>query len=266
MSSDKRPDRTTMEGMIWNANHVLEHALSPDTAGIPRDLIKNCKGIILLSVVEAGFIFSGNVGTGVAIALKDDGTWSPPSAIGLGGIGWGFMVGAEVKDIVMCVMDKKTMNGMSGEHHLKFGGQISATLGPVGREAEASVNISEKGGGGTYSYSFSKGVFGGFSLEMASLNVRSKENARFYGKSAKAAEIMWENAVECPKGKGIDELYSKLDLLREGKTLVPTAQDLEKKDSMRVEAEKAGIEAKEAQTDVVEVKAKEEAAKEHAKS
>jgi len=64
-------------------------------------MIKNCKGIILLSVVEAGFIFSGNVGTGVIIANKYDGTWSPPSALGLGGIGWGFMVGAEVKVSVL---------------------------------------------------------------------------------------------------------------------------------------------------------------------
>jgi len=71
------------------------------TAGIPRGMIKNCKGIILLSVVEAGFIFSGNVGTGVIIANKYDGTWSPPSALGLGGIGWGFMVGAEVKVSVL---------------------------------------------------------------------------------------------------------------------------------------------------------------------
>ena len=104
-----------MEGMIWNANHVLYQALSPDTPvscffdfgqverqmrtkyyyfkryklqGIPRGMIKNCKGIILLSVVEAGFIFSGNVCTGVIIANKYDGTWSPPSALGLGGIGW----------------------------------------------------------------------------------------------------------------------------------------------------------------------------------
>ena len=104
MSNEKRPDRTTMEGMIWNANHVLDQALSPDTPGIPRGMIKNCKGIILLSVVEAGFIFSGNVGTGVIIANKYDGTWSPPSALGLGGIGWGFMVGAEVKVSVIIIL------------------------------------------------------------------------------------------------------------------------------------------------------------------
>lgn len=255
-----------MEGMIWNANHVLDQALSPDTPGIPRGMIKNCKGIILLSVVEAGFIFSGNVGTGVVIAHKYDETWSPPSAIGLGGIGWGFMVGAEVKDIVICVMDDTTLDTLSGEHQVKIGGQISATVGPVGREAEAALNLSEKGVGGTYSYTFSKGFFGGISLETAVLNVRSKENSRFYGKSVKAKDILWESAVESPEGKGIEELHHKLDLLREGKVMVPTPKDLEKKDSMRVEAEQAGLAAKASQTDVVKVDAKEEAAKEKSKS
>lgn len=227
--SSNRPDRTTMEGMIWNASHVLDQALSPDTAGIPHGMIENCKGIILLSVVEAGFVFSGNVGTGVVVAHKNDGTWSPPSAIGLGGIGWGFMVGAEVKDMVICIMDDATLSAISGQHQVKIGGQLSATVGPVGREAEFAFNLSEKGVGGTYTYTFSKGVFGGISLETAILNVRSKENERFYGKAAKANEILWEGAVESPKEKGIEELHHKLDLLRQGKVMVATPADLEKK-------------------------------------
>lgn len=169
-------------------------------------MIENCKGIILLSVVEAGFVFSGNVGTGVVVAHKNDGTWSPPSAIGLGGIGWGFMVGAEVKDMVICIMDDATLSAISGQHQVKIGGQLSATVGPVGREAEFAFNLSEKGVGGTYTYTFSKGVFGGISLETAILNVRSKENERFYGKAAKANEILWEGAVESPKEKGIEEV------------------------------------------------------------
>eukprot|EP01083_Nonionella_stella_P194680 717886_1 len=262
MSSGKRPDRTTMEGMIWNANHVLDQALSPDTPGIPRGMIKNCKGIILLSVVEAGFIFSGNVGTGVIIANKYDGTWSPPSALGLGGIGWGFIMGAEVKDLVICVMDDTTLDTLSGEHQVKIGGQIAATIGPMGREAEVAFNLSEKGAGGTYTYTFSKGVFGGISLETAIMNVRSKENERFYGKAAKAKEILWEDVVEAPKGKGIEELHQKLELLKEGKVMVQTPDTLEKKNSLRIDAEKAGAEAKASQTDVVEVDAKAEAAKE----
>lgn len=176
-------------------------------------MIKNCKGVILISVVEAGFVFSGNVGSGVVIAHKyEDDEWSAPSAIGLGGIGWGFMVGAEVKDMVICVMDDTTLDTLSGEHQVKIGGQVSATLGPVGREAEAAVNLSEKGIGGTYTYSFSKGVFGGISLETAVLYVRAEENERFYGKKAKAKEILWEDAVECPKDKGVEEVSFQVSL------------------------------------------------------
>ena len=90
-------------------------------------MIKNCKGIILLSVVEAGFVFSGNVGAGVVIAHNyETNEWSPPSALGLGGVGFGFMVGAEVKDIVMCVMDDTTLDTLSGEHQVKIGGQVRA--------------------------------------------------------------------------------------------------------------------------------------------
>ena len=91
-------------------------------------MIKNCKSIILLSVVESGFIFSGNVGTGIIIAHKDDGTWSPPSALGLGGVGCGLVVGAEIEDIVICVMwwDNTTMEALAGDRQIKFGGQVSA--------------------------------------------------------------------------------------------------------------------------------------------
>ena len=98
-----------MEGMIWNANHVLDSALDPKTNGIPRDLFKQCKGIVLLSVIEAGFCFSGNVGTGVVMARADDGSWSPPSAVGLAGVGFGFMFGAETKDILILIMDSNTL-------------------------------------------------------------------------------------------------------------------------------------------------------------
>lgn len=105
-------------------------------------------------------------------------------------------------------MDDTTLDTLSGEHQVKIGGQIAATIGPMGREAEVAFNISEKGAGGTYTYTFSKGVFGGISLETAIMNVRSKENERFYGKAAKAKEILWEDVVEAPKGKGIEEVSS----------------------------------------------------------
>ena len=72
---------------------------------------------------------------------------------------------------------------------------------------------------------------------------------------------MYEDAVKSPCGKGIEELHHKLDLLREGKVMVPTPKDLEKKESMRALAEEAGAAAKSSQIDVVEINAEEEAKK-----
>ena len=85
MSMTKRPNRTTMAGMIWNANHVLSTALDPKTNGVPRSLFEqDLKGILLISIIEAGFMFTGNVGTGILLARRQ-GQWSPPCAVGLGG-------------------------------------------------------------------------------------------------------------------------------------------------------------------------------------
>ena len=78
-------NRTTMAGMIWNANHVLTTALDPKTNGVPHKLFKQeLKGILLISTIEAGFIFSGNVGSGILMARRE-GSWSPPCAVGLAG-------------------------------------------------------------------------------------------------------------------------------------------------------------------------------------
>lgn len=253
MVSDK-PARTTMEGMIWNANHVLDSALDPKTNGIPRDLFKQCKGIVLLSVIEAGFCFSGNVGTGVVMARADDGTWSPPSAVGLAGMGFGFMFGAETKDILILIMDSNTLQAYSGDGIIKFGGQVGITAGPVGREIDASVALGTGGAGGAFAYTFSQGLFGGVALEGAAIGARKGENDRFYGKVATPQDVLFtKGSVNAPANSGIEDLWSKLELLKEGKTAELTSEQLSKKESMKAEANKAAEEAKASQTDLVSV-------------
>jgi lipid-binding SYLF domain-containing protein len=84
----KKPNFISMEGMVWNANNVLDHALDPKTNGVPRYLFSMCKGVLLISIAEVGLIFKGSVGTGVVMA-RNHKRWSAPSAVGLAGIGWG---------------------------------------------------------------------------------------------------------------------------------------------------------------------------------
>ena len=81
-------DRTTMAGMILNSNKVLDKALDPKTKLMtpgPNKFDKSkVKGVLFLSSIEAGFIFSGNIGTGILIS-NSNGKWSPPCAVGLTG-------------------------------------------------------------------------------------------------------------------------------------------------------------------------------------
>lgn len=268
MTETKRPDRTSMQGMIWNAHHILERTLDGKKGLDPGLFGESLVGICFISCVQAGFMFTGNVGTGIVMARDRDngGKWSPPSAIGLTGVGWGFVMGASVQDIIYLIYDAPTLKAMSGDVGFKLGTKVEAAIGTWGHTAEATTNFSNKGVGANICISFSKGLFGGLSVEGGVVNPRSAVNAKFYEKkSATPMQILFvPGAVEVPPGTLIDEVYHKLDKLIKGDILhTPTADELAKIKETRMQAEKAGAEAAKS-SDVVHVDAAVEAAKEAA--
>mmetsp|Transcript_5979 Transcript_5979/g.13108 ORF Transcript_5979/g.13108 Transcript_5979/m.13108 type:complete len:228 (-) Transcript_5979:363-1046(-) len=225
MASEKKekpPKRTEMEGMIANANKVLANALDPKNEGVPRDLFENCAAIALLTTVETGFFVSISGGTGVILARdKSTGKWSPPSACGMGGMGFGFIFGAAAKDIMVLLMDDKAVQAFTGDNQIKLGGEIGLAVGPIGREVEGAVNASGEGVTSTLTYTYSKGAFVSAGLEGQVIKSRAKENEKFYGQPATAQEILTKGAVTPPEGKGIEDLHKKLDMLRKGETTEP---------------------------------------------
>lgn len=234
-----------MPGMIYNANHVLDQALSPQTNGIPRSLFSACDGILLISVVEAGFIFTGNVGTGILLARNQSaGEWSPPCAMGLSGVGWGFVAGGSVKDLVVFLMQKSVVDTVACDNSLKIGGQVSATLGPIGRDGALDINVSGKGVSPTVAFAFSQGLFGGVAVEGAVVGARHAVNETFYQKEVHPREILFQNNVTVPPGTLMPEIYAKLKLLGEGKTATPNDEEVQKVEQARAQAEKAGEQAK----------------------
>lgn len=267
----KRPSQTTMEGMLWNANHVLDSALDPSNSGsgeggIPKDLMEKCHGVVLISVVEAGFIFSGSVGTGVLMAHYPEwGEWSAPSAVSLHGVGFGFFVGKGVRDIVILIMDP-TLKEVSGNAEIRFGGDVDHTFTGIGGKDDKVSHGSCDFLRGSHSFVFSQGFFTGASLGSSVLAARNKENERFYGKKATPREIMFEGAVTPPEGSGVSYLHKKLNLLKAGKTTVLSATQSEMKETLWVSANKSAEEAKADQVDELEyVDAEKEAVKESAK-
>jgi uncharacterized protein YbjQ (UPF0145 family) len=167
------------------------------------------------------------------------------------------MVGASLKDVMIFIMDDTSLQAAIGDGGVKCGGQAELTLGPFGRSAEVAVHVSNKGAGGTVSVSFSKGAFGGISLETGIIAPRSAVNQQYYNSTATPEQIIMEDAVTIPEGSLIPQIYKKLDKLASGETGALSEEEKEHVSAALEEAKKVAEEANKA-GDVVEVDAKAE--------
>lgn len=152
---------------------------------IPTAVLRDARGLAILTVTKAGFIFSGRGGKGIVIARTGKG-WSGPSAIGTGGVGFGFQAGAQVSEVVIVLNTPAAVEAFSHGGNFTLGGNLSITAGPVGRDAEAKVGLQSV----MYSYSRSQGLFGGLSVEGTVIATRNEDNAAYYGKPVSAVDIL----------------------------------------------------------------------------
>ena len=106
---------------------------------IPPEVLRNAKGVAIMTVIKAGFIVSGRAGSGVVVARLGKG-WSGPSAIGTGGAGFGFQIGAEQTEFVIVLNTREAVKAFSQGGNVQLGGDISVAAGPVGRTVEAGCD------------------------------------------------------------------------------------------------------------------------------
>ncbi|KAF3491310.1 SH3 domain-containing protein [Arthroderma uncinatum] len=166
---------------------------------IPPEILANAKGLAILTVVKAGFVGSARFGSGVVVARLADGQWSAPSAITTAGAGFGGQLGFEFTDFVFILNDAAAVRSFSQVGSITLGGNVSVAAGPVGRNAEAAGAASLKGVAGVFSYSKTKGLFAGVSLEGSVLIERKEANARMYNAKISASQLL-SGAVPPPPG------------------------------------------------------------------
>jgi lipid-binding SYLF domain-containing protein len=175
------------------ASIIREFRQMPEKS-IPRGVLRDARGVAIMTVVKAGFIFSGKGGKGVVVARTTNG-WSGPSFIATGGAGWGAQIGAEVTDFVFVLNNKDAVRAFSKGGNVTLGVDASVAAGPVGRDAQVAVTPRAA----IYTYSRTKGLFAGISLEGAVLATQKDENARYYGRPVTAAEILF-GRIKPPPG------------------------------------------------------------------
>lgn len=181
---------------VESATEVLSKIMEIPESAIPPALLRDAQGIAVIpGVIKVGFVVGGQYGRGVLVVRKS-GAWSNPVFISLmsGSVGW--QIGAESTDFVLVFKTPRSIEGiMKGKYTL--GADAAVAAGPVGRLAKASTDIELKAE--IYSYSRSRGLFAGISLEGSSLQVDDKSNAAFYEKeNVHPSEILSGKEVKTP--------------------------------------------------------------------
>lgn len=158
---------------------------------IPRSVLERACGFAIFTIFKAGFLFSARGGGGIVIARLDDGSWSAPSAIGLAGVGVGGQVGAEITDFLIVLNSRSAVRSFMAAGSLTLGGNMSLAVGPLGRNGEASTALSTSGKvAAMYSYSKTRGLFGGVSVEGSVIVERQDANAQAYRSDVSAKQIL----------------------------------------------------------------------------
>jgi lipid-binding SYLF domain-containing protein len=170
------------------ATTTLTELAGAGDKGIPRGLLnKSVCAIVIPGMKKGGFIVGGKYGRGFASCRDGKGGWTGPAGMRAEGGSFGLQVGGAASDIVLLVMNKSGMEKLL-KSKFTLGGEASAAAGPVGREADAMTDAMMRAE--ILSWSHSRGVFGGISLQGSTLREDSEPNEHLYGKGTKNEAIL----------------------------------------------------------------------------
>lgn len=163
---------------------------------IPAGLIRDCAAIAIIpDVIKAGFVIGGRHGKGVLLVRTKSGGWSDPAFIDIKGGSVGWQAGVQSADIVLVFRTPRGVENIA-EGKFTLGADAGIAAGPLGRQAEASTDSAFKAE--ILSYSRSRGLYAGLSLQGSSLQEDRKANKKFYGAEATMEAIFAGRAGAAP--------------------------------------------------------------------
>jgi lipid-binding SYLF domain-containing protein len=191
-------DDTKEADRLLNAGTVLREIINiPDD--IPQDLLAKAECVIVYpSVLKAAFIVGGSYGRGAMTCRTGEnfnGPWSAPSMMALEAGSFGFQIGGQATDFVLLVMNDRGARSILNSK-VKLGGDAAVAAGPKGRDAAAATDVTLRAE--ILSYSRSRGLFAGVSLEGSTVRADNDANERLYGKKVSAEDIIFKGAVKIP--------------------------------------------------------------------
>jgi lipid-binding SYLF domain-containing protein len=184
---------------LENSGTVLQEVMDvPDN--IPQELLEKAECIVVFpSVLKAAFVIGGSYGRGAMVCRTGqhfNGPWGAPAMYALEGASVGFQLGGEATDLVLLVMNERGASSIL-DSKVKLGADVSAAAGPKGRDASADTDAYMRAE--ILSYSRSRGLFAGISLEGSTLRPDNDASADVYGRKITAKEIVLGGKASIPE-------------------------------------------------------------------
>jgi lipid-binding SYLF domain-containing protein len=199
---------------VQEASNVIKAIMKIPEEGIPPVLLRDAQAIVIFpGVIKGAFIVGGRHGTGVLLERQEKGRWSDPVFVSLTGGSVGWQVGATSTDIILVFKNKRGVEGLL-KGKFTLGADAAVAAGPVGRSAEAATDIMLKSE--ILSYSRSRGLFAGVSLEGAALLIDDDADAVYYGKKKiHAADVLaGKGGKKAPATRELQQLLTRYSTMK----------------------------------------------------
>ena len=185
---------------------VISDMMHASDKGIPQDLMNKAECVIIVpNMKRAGFIFGAKYGRGFSMCRRPGGAgWSAPAAMRIEGGSFGLQIGES--DLVLLVMNDHGMKHLL-ENKFTLGGEATAAAGPVGRDATAQTDVMMHAE--MLSYSRARGIFGGLTLEGATLRPDDDANRELYGHEMSNREILTGNVQTPPAAEKLKHAINR---------------------------------------------------------
>jgi lipid-binding SYLF domain-containing protein len=195
---------------LENSGVVMQEIMNlPDN--IPQDVMERAECVIVFpSVLKAAFVVGASYGRGAMVCRTGKefhGPWGSPAMFALEGGSIGFQIGGQATDLVLLIMNDRGAQSILSSK-VKLGGDASIAAGPVGRDASADTDAFMRAE--ILSYSRTRGLFAGVSLEGSTLRPDDDATADVYGRRLTAREIVIEGHVGVPpSGRHLVDVLQK---------------------------------------------------------
>lgn len=175
---------------VREAGEVLNEIMSAPDKAIPANVLEKAEGIAVFpGLLKGGLGVGGQRGHGVLSVRKKGGGWSNPAFLTITGGSFGAQIGLQAIDLVLVINNQRGLEQLI-KNQFKIGADAGVAAGPVGRDASASTDIQMRAQ--ILSYSRSRGLFAGVTLNGSTINQDRDANERFYGTPFRTGQIVFD--------------------------------------------------------------------------